>query len=64
MLAKAAFGLVIVIASLSGSLAASRSCPAGSSPTIYNPNGASIGTDPDQGIAFESNRDRDRAHSN
>jgi hypothetical protein len=64
MLTKTAFGLAIVLATVSGSLAATRNYTVSTSQTVYNPNGAYIGTDPDPGIRFELNRDRDRAHVN
>jgi hypothetical protein len=65
MLTKVAFGLVIALVTVSGSLAAtSSSYAAGYNQTIYNPHGAYIGTDPDQGVRLELNRDADRAHAN
>ena len=64
MLTKTAFGLAIVLATVSGSLAATRNYTVSTSQTVYNPNGAYIGTDPDGGIRFELNRDGDRAHVN
>jgi len=62
MLTKTAFGLAIVLAAVSGSLAAPHSV--GSSQGVYSSSGAYVGTDPDRGIRFELNRDADRANSN
>jgi hypothetical protein len=64
MLTKVAFGLAIVLATASGSLAATRTHAVSTNQTVYNPSGAYVGTDPDQGIRFELNRDADRAHAN
>jgi hypothetical protein len=64
MLTKVAFGLTIVLATVSGSFAAPHTYAVGSGQTVYSPAGAYIGTDPDQSIRFELNRDADRAHAN
>jgi hypothetical protein len=64
MLTKTAFGLAIVLATVSGSLAATHSSAVGSSQSVYSSTGAYIGTDPDQGIRFELNRDAAHAKSN
>ena len=61
MLTKIAFGLAITLATVSGSFAATHAV--GSS-TGYNSTGIYVGTDPDQGIRFELNRDADRGHAN
>ncbi len=42
MLSRAAFGLVIVLASVSGSLAAPRAHATADAQTVYNPSGASV----------------------
>jgi hypothetical protein len=64
MLTKAAFGLTIVLATVSGSFAAPPTHSVGSGQTVYSASGAYIGTDPDQGVRFELNRDADRANAN
>lgn len=65
MLTRLAFGLALTLATVSGSLAAARSHAVGSSQTgAYSTNGSYVGTDPDQGVRFELNRDADRAHAN
>jgi hypothetical protein len=66
MLTKTAFGLAIVLATVSGSLAATHYGAVGSSSSqsVYSSSGAYVGTDPDQGVRFELNRDADRAHAN
>jgi hypothetical protein len=64
MLTKTAFGLAIVLATVSGSLAATHNHAVGSSQGVYSSSGAYVGTDPDRGIRFELNRDADRANSN
>jgi hypothetical protein len=46
MLARAAFGLAIVVASVSGSLAAQRGHAIVNTQTVYNPSGAYIGPRP------------------
>ncbi len=64
MLSKAAFGLAIVLAATSGSLAATKTHAVTShqGQNIYNPAGAYVGSDPDLRVRFELNRDwaRDR----
>jgi hypothetical protein len=64
MLTRVAFGMAIVLATVSGSLAATRTHAVSFNQTVYNPAGAYVGTDPDQGIRFELSRDADRAHAN
>jgi hypothetical protein len=64
MLTKVAFGLAITLATVSGSLAATRSHAVGPAQNVYSQSGTYVGTDPDQGIRFELNRDADRAHAN
>jgi hypothetical protein len=64
MLTKVAFGLAIGLATASGSLAATRTHALSTDQTVYNPSGAYIGTDPDQRVRFELNRDADRANAN
>jgi hypothetical protein len=46
MLTRAAFGLAIVLASVSGSLAAHRGHATVDTKTVYNPYGAYIGGEP------------------
>jgi hypothetical protein len=64
MLSKAAFGLAIVLAATSGSLAATKTqvVTPHHSQNIYGPAGAYLGWDPDARVRFELNRDwaRDR----
>ncbi len=64
MLTKLALGLAVVLATVSGSLAATHGHAVGSGQTVYNPSGAYVGTDPDQRIRFELNRDFNRVNSN
>jgi hypothetical protein len=64
MLTKVALGLAIVLATVSGSFAGTRTHPVAFTQTIYNPNGAYAGTDLDQGIRLDLNRFGDRAHEN
>jgi hypothetical protein len=64
MLTKTAFGLAIVLATVSGSLAATRTPAVGSNQGVSSSTGAYIGTDPDQGIRFELNRDAGHARAN
>ena len=64
MLTKVAFGLAIVLATGAGSLAATRTQAVSINQTVYNPSGAYVGTDPDQRVRFELNRDADRANAN
>lgn len=60
MLMKTAFGLALVLATASGTLASSKHdvLP---NPGVHHPqgNGASAGTDPGRRIRFELNRDWD-----
>jgi hypothetical protein len=63
MLTRAAFGLALVVATVSGSFAATHA-PRTVNQTIYNPNGAYVSTDPDRNVRFEVYRDADRAHAN
>jgi len=64
MLTKTAFGLAIVLATVSGSLAATHSSAVGCSQSVRSSTGAYVGTDPDQGIRFELNRDAGHANAN
>jgi hypothetical protein len=64
MLTKTAFGMAIVLATVSGSLAATHTAAVGSSQNVYNPNGAYVGADPDPSIRFELKRDAGRLNSN
>jgi hypothetical protein len=58
MLNKVAIGLALVLATASGTLAATKTTPAPAPEyNVYNPAGAYVGTDPDANIRFELNRD-------
>jgi hypothetical protein len=61
MLTKTAIGLALVLATVSGTLADTKT-PRNILPSqnVYNPAGAYVGTDPDARIRFELNRDWDR----
>jgi hypothetical protein len=61
MLTKTAIGLALVLATASGTLAATKTTSAtASEQNVYNPAGAYVGTDPDINIRFELNRDWNR----
>jgi hypothetical protein len=65
MFAKAAFGLALVLATASGAAAmkGDRTSLSQSGYTnVYNPLGASVGTDPDLNIRLELNRDWGRGN--
>jgi hypothetical protein len=65
MFTKAAFGLALVLATASGAAAmkADSTSLGGSTYTnVYNPLGASVGTDPDLNIRLELNRDWGRGN--
>jgi hypothetical protein len=64
MLTKTAFGMAIVLATVSGSLAATHSPAVGSNQSVYSSTGAYVGTDPDRGIRFELNRDAGHTNAN
>jgi hypothetical protein len=64
MLTKTASALAIVLATASGSLAATHTPAVGSSQSIYSSTGAYVGADPDRGIRFELNRDAGHANAN
>jgi hypothetical protein len=61
MFTKTAFGLAIILATASGSLAATRThniAPSHNGYTTgYSNTGAYVGTDPDLNVRFELNRD-------
>jgi hypothetical protein len=60
MLTKATLGLALILATASGALAATKTyntAPGRDAYTVYNPEGAYVGTDPDLNIRFELNRD-------
>ena len=61
MFTKIASGLVIILATASGALAATKThdITTGQSTytNVYNPSGAYVGTDPDLNVRFELNRD-------
>ncbi len=60
MLTKATLGIAVILATASGSLAATKTSstvPSHNAYTVYNPAGAYVGTDPDINIRFELNRD-------
>jgi hypothetical protein len=59
MFSKATLGLAVILATASGALAATKShgvTPSRDAYSVYNPNGAYVGTDP-LNIRFELNRD-------
>jgi len=64
MFAKTAFGLALVLATASTTLAATKTHSFASShdvyTNVYNHAGAYVGTDPDRGVRFELNRDSGR----
>ncbi len=62
MLTKVAFGMAVVLATVSGSLAATHTYVASTNQTVYNPAGAYVGAD--TGIRFGLSRDADRARAN
>jgi hypothetical protein len=60
MLTKTAFGLALILATASGSLAATKphaTAPASTVHNVYSPSGANLGTDPDPSIRFNLIRD-------
>jgi hypothetical protein len=60
MLTRTAFGLALILATASGSLAATRHhpiAPPAPQQNIYNPYGPYIVTDPDPSIRYEMSRD-------
>jgi hypothetical protein len=64
MFTKAAVGLAVVLATVSGA-AATKADSSSLSPVytnVYNPLGASVGTDPDLNIRFELKRDWGRGN--
>jgi hypothetical protein len=62
MFTKATLGLAVILATASGTLAATKSQSIAPSTNVYNPAGAYVGTDPDPNVRFELNRDWDRGH--
>jgi hypothetical protein len=64
MFRKVAFGLAVVLATASGTFAATKSsiAPSHDVRSVYNPNGGYVGTDPDLNIRFELNRDWAHGH--
>jgi hypothetical protein len=62
MLAKTVFGIALVVATASASVAAPKHntpATAASIQTIYNPSGAYVRTDPDPSVRFDLKRDAD-----
>ena len=61
MITKTVLGLALVLATASGTLAASKHDVAPNQAGVNHPlgNSAHVGTDPDPGIRFELNRDWD-----
>lgn len=61
MFTKATLGLAVILATASsGALATTKMrgvTPSRDAYSVYNPNGAYVGTDPDLNIRFELNRD-------
>jgi hypothetical protein len=63
MFTKAALGLAVVLATLSGAAAMKPDSTSQSAYTnVYNPLGANVGSDPDLNIRFELNRDWGRGN--
>jgi hypothetical protein len=62
MFTKATLGLVVILVTASGALAATKthSNVPSQNQNLYNPAGAYVGTDPDPNVRFELNRDWDR----
>jgi hypothetical protein len=61
MFTKAALSLAIILATASGTLAATKShsiAPSRDGYMLYNRDAAYLGTDPDRNIRFELSRDR------
>jgi hypothetical protein len=61
MLTKTAFGLALVLATVTGSLAATKphasAQAAASVQSVYSPSGTNLGTDPNPAIRFDLQRD-------
>ncbi len=60
MFTKAIFGLALIVSTASGALAATKTHnpnPSHDAYTVYSPEGAYVGTDPDLHVRFELNRD-------
>jgi hypothetical protein len=60
MFTKATFGLAVILATASGTLAATKTHNAPVNRdvySVYNHEGAYVGTDPDLNVRFELNRD-------
>jgi hypothetical protein len=61
MLTKTAFGLALVLATVTGSLAATKPhAPAAAAATVqnvYSPSGTNLGTDPDANVRLNLQRD-------
>jgi hypothetical protein len=60
MFTKATLGLAVILATASGALAATKThtiAPSHDVYTVYTPNGAYVGTDPDLNVRYELNRD-------
>jgi hypothetical protein len=61
MFTKATLGLAVILATVSGALAATKShnvAPSRDAYMSYNRDAAYLGTDPDRNIRFELSRDR------
>jgi hypothetical protein len=61
MLTKTAFGLALVLATVTGSLAATKPHASAQAPAsvqnIYSPSGTNLGTDPDPNVRLNLQRD-------
>jgi hypothetical protein len=60
MFTKTTLGLAVILATVSGALAATKTqsvAPSQNHQNVYNPTGAYLGTDPDPSIRFELRRD-------
>jgi hypothetical protein len=63
MFTKATLGLAVILTTISGALAATKTHVTAVRDSVhaaYNHNGAYVGTDPDLNVRFELNRDSSR----
>jgi hypothetical protein len=57
MLTRTAFGLALVLVTVTGSLAATKPHAVATQQNVYNPYGARLATDPDPSVRFNLQRD-------